>query len=226
MDKQLDNKILTSDYLALFKEVVAHIVLHDLTPKAFKLMEVVEEAVDENMEVLKQQPMLLKTYQTEIFKLKFVCLPMLSRKEIVAMIKRHFMAQFDVENYDLIKKIEHKLLFLNMVEDRNALKQDIIEALFENKEKMSNNHELRTVQDWLKNYIAKVGLNKIDNLVKAQYLTSLRNNEKLDPKERARIIGLLNFYGSLTVGSDTPQGFEERCLFSLAINCKFFVKEC
>ncbi len=215
MDKQQTNSILNKDYPKLLEEVIDHILLHDLVPEAFKLLKVLEQALLDNMNELKVRSKLLSFYKKEILKLKFICLPLLDDKVVTGLIKNNFLKQFDYENYSLLEKIKSKLLTTLVVEDRNKLKENLKDTLLKNQERIISNHETKTVQDWLKNYVSRVGMETDNNLIKAQYLTNLKNDKNINPKEFHKLSVLFELYDKLNIPSDAPQGFEEEIPISI-----------
>lgn len=202
-------RILESSYADLLKEVVEHIVFYDEQPKAKELSAKLFKAVSDNMVELKQNRQLLSFYEEVMRKLKYIALPLLEDSEVVDLIRNNFCFQFKIENYDLIKKLSAKLLNIIVIEDRNKLKDNLKKAILENTEKIAANHEIKQINDWLKNYVANIGLDNADKLAKTQYLISLRNNKTISPVEYDELMKLFNFYDRINLASDEPEGFDE-----------------
>ncbi|MFA5000400.1 MAG: hypothetical protein WC545_03505 [Patescibacteria group bacterium] len=209
MGKDKTKKILDQNYADLLPEIVDYIVSHDEIAKALKLRRVLSKAVDININELKLQPKLLKFYEEIILKLKFACLPTLDEKEVISLIRDDFCFQFRLKNYDVLEKISGKILNIIAINDRNIFKENLKKAFLENIEIISANYEIKYVKDWIKNYVAKVGIDKPDNLAKAQYLSSLKNHRNISPEEYENLAVLFKFYDRLNIPSDSPEGFDE-----------------
>lgn len=214
-------KILTDDYKAILIKVVDHIALHRLVPEAIKLLNSLEQAMEEQNPSLRARPELLRFYKNKITELKFIALPTLDEKEVISLLQHHFTTQFKLEDYDIVSVIKEKMLGVILISDRNKLKENLIKALLENQEKITANHEQKTVQDWVKNYISRISLDEDNNLAKAQYLTNLRNDKNINPKELGMLRALFELYDQLSVPSDEPNGLEEE--MPIAMNNKLYV---
>ncbi len=209
MANEESKRILDNSYADSLKEIVDYIVLHDEYAKAKELASVLFRAVSDNMAELKLKPQLLSFYEETMRKLKFIGLPLLENNEVIDLIKNSFCFQFKIDNYDLLQKIEAKLLNIIVVEERNKLKEDLRRVLVENSEKIVANHDTKLIKDWLKSYVAKVGLDSSDKLAKTQYLVALKNDKQISPAEYNNLLTLFNFYDRLNLASDMPEGFEE-----------------
>lgn len=209
MTNNKSQKILEDSYSELLLEVVDYILSHDEQQKAWELYRPLEKAVNENMEALRTQPRLLAFYQESILKLKFICFANLDAKEAYGLVKDNFCLQFSILDYNFLTKLNGALVNIILVEDRNKFKEDLSKAILANDQKITPNHTIKTVKDWLKDYVSKMGLDNKDNLAKAQYLVALKGNKSISPKEYANLIVLFDFYDVLGIPSDTPAGLEE-----------------
>lgn len=209
MANEGSKKILDSGYADSLKEVVSYIVEHDEQAKARELSTVLFKAVSDNMAELKLKPQLLSFYEEAMRTLKFISLPLLEDSEVIDLLKNNFCFQLKIEYYDLLPKMEAKLINTIAMDDRNKLKENLRKAILENSEKIVANHEIKLIKDWLKNYVANIGLENQDKLAKTQYLVSLKNDKNISPKEYDNLVVLFNLYDSLSLPSDTPEGFEE-----------------
>ena len=210
MTDNKSQKILDNVYADQVKEVVDYIVNHDEQAKALELSLKLEKAVSSNFAELKVQPQLRDFYKEAILKLKFICLPALEDKEVVNLIKNNFCFQFRLADYDFFRKMDAKILNIIVVDDRTKFKEDLRRILLENIEKITpNGSELKSVQDWLKNYVSKVGLEEIDKLPRAQYLMALKNDKTVSPQDYTNLSLLFKFYDYLSIPADSPEGFSE-----------------
>lgn len=209
MANEKSKRILDQSYADSLKEVVAYIVEHDEQSKARELSTVLFKAVSDNMAELKLKPQLLSFYEDAIKKLKFISLPLLEDNEVIELLKNNFCFQLKIEYYDLLPKIEAKLINTIAMDDRSKLKESLRKAILENDEKIVANHEIKLIKDWLKNYVANIGLENQDKLAKTQYLVSLKNDKNISSKEYDNLVVLFDLYDRLSLPSDTPEGFEE-----------------
>jgi hypothetical protein len=221
MTNNKSQKILEDSYSELLLEVVDYILSHDEQQKAWELYRPLEKAVNENMEALRTQPRLLAFYQESILKLKFICFANLDAKEAYGLIKDNFCLQFSIADYDLLTKLNGALVNIILVEDRNRFKDDLRKAILANDQKITPNYTVKTVKDWLKDYVSKMGLDNKDNLAKAQYLVALKGNKSISPKEYNNLITLFDFYDVLGIPSDTPAGLEEEV--PVMVNGKLYI---
>ncbi len=202
-------------------EVVEHIVFHDDYENALKLYHVLNPALTENKDELRLQPQLNRFYSEAMLKLKFICLPALEGREIIDLVTKNFCFQFRLPDYDLLKKIKAKLGGLIEIEERNNFKDQVREALLNNNEKITAKSEKKTVAEWIRDYIAKVGLENKDKLATAQYLVSLKGDNSISDKEIKRLSLLFKTYEKMSLPSDSPAGFEEE--FAFSIDGKLFI---
>jgi len=208
----MDNKsqkIFDRGYQSDLKEVVRLIITYDDLQKAAELSAILDKALVKNAKELAALPKDLAFYREMIVKLKFVCLPAIDDSEVISLIKNNFCLQFELPGYDLLKKISEKFLNILAVKDRNVFKESLVRVLSENNERITENHEIKTVGGWVKDYITKVGLDYKDNLEKVQYLVKLRDSKILRPEQIDHLILLFKLYDFLNTPSDTPEGFDE-----------------
>ncbi|HBA36639.1 TPA: hypothetical protein DCZ15_02060 [Candidatus Falkowbacteria bacterium] len=209
MDTNKSKRILEQSYADLLPEISDYIVTNDDRFRALELSRLLSRAIDRNINELRAQPKLLRFYQSEVLKLKFVCLPALGDKEVIGLIKDNFCFQFKLEDYNILAKIVDKILSILVIDDRNVFKEELKKALLENNEIITADYEIKYVKDWVKNYVSKVGLDKVDNLIKAQYLGSFKGNKDISPEDYKKLMTLFNIYDFLNLPSDLPEGFDE-----------------
>lgn len=201
--------ILEDKHIASIKDLVDYIVFHDEQAKALDLSTKLERAINSNIVDLKLQPVTWEFYKNVLLKLKFICLSALDEKEVISLIKNNFCFQFQIPDYDIIKKMDAVILNIIIAERRNSFKEETRKALLENNERISPNFEIVTVRDWLKNYVSRVGLEGADKLARAQYLVGLKNNKNIKPIEHDHLVALFKLYDYLSIPADSPQGLSE-----------------
>ena len=128
MDTNKSKRILEQSYADLLPEISDYIVANDDRFKALELSRLLSRAIDGNINELRAQPKLLRFYQSEVLKLKFVCLPALGDKEVIGLIKDNFCFQFKLEDYNILAKIADKILSILVIDDRNVFKEELKKA--------------------------------------------------------------------------------------------------
>jgi len=148
--------------------------------------------------------------------LQFLIIPFLSTNEIAELIKNSLFLCLTVEDIDIVERINKKLLFMDL-EDRDGFKNNIRNALVENQEqitdviKTENGKEIKTMADWLGDYLSSTGKEIGSSIGEAKYF----NNsyiKKIKPLEKVLLKKLFNFYLFLNISSNTPEGFEDDIL--------------
>ncbi|RLC37739.1 hypothetical protein DRH27_03635 [Candidatus Falkowbacteria bacterium] len=148
--------------------------------------------------------------------LQFLIIPFLSTNEIADLIKNSLFLGLSVNDIDIVERINKKLLFMDF-EDRDGVKNNIKNALVENQEqitdtiKTENGKEIKTMADWLGDYLSSTGKEIGSSIGEAKYF----NNsyfKKIKPDEKILLKKLFNFYLFLNISSSTPEGFEDDIL--------------
>jgi len=189
--------------------VVDKIVIQDEQNKAFKLLKILNQAVNDYQADLKLVPGATDFYEDRLLILELVCLPILEDKNVLSLIKNNLLYSLSLSDYNFFKKIEAKLVNIDIVEDRNEFKESIKRVLLENNEVITPNYNIKFIKDWLKDYISQIGLETNNDLAKAQYMTKLKDNKKISKSEYEKLITLFKLYDQMNIPSNIPQGFEE-----------------
>lgn len=209
IDKKTTSKIFDTAYQDNLREVVLHIVNYDDYKNALSLYRILRRAVTDNNQELSKQPTLGAFYRESLLSLAYICLPALDDKEVEHMLQHELMFQFHLPNYNLIQKIDYKLINVIVISERIIFKDRLRKALLENGEIIIRNNEIKSISDWLRDYVSKVGLDGKDKLASAQYLMSIKANKNIEEKDRDRLTTIFKLYEKLSLPSDTPDGFEE-----------------
>ncbi|MDD5071413.1 MAG: hypothetical protein PHQ42_01625 [Patescibacteria group bacterium] len=203
------DRLFDDDYLESLKKVFDIIVRSNDVKHAQILVKVLKEAMAARKRELEAVKEINDFYKKIVIKLKFIALPLLDDADIMDLVKNYFTWQFRLPDYDIMEKLSAKLLNIVVLEDRDKFKAGLKGAILNNKETITSRAEIRTVADWLKNYISKLGLDIADNLKRTQYLVDLTKVKGLDEDYVNRLKILFNFYESLKFSSLTPLGFDE-----------------
>jgi len=209
MKPENKQKMLSPEYVGVFTKALDNIVLYDEADKALELSGILEKALDDNATLLQTRPDLINFYKDSLTKLKLICLPAQPDKEVLDLFKKNFILMLSWPDYDLLGKLKAKLINIDIVSERDKFKEDLKKITLENSEIITSSSPLKTIKDWLKDYLLKTGLDNQDSLKKAQYLSELKNIKTIKTAEYQVLSLLLNFYDRLNVSSETPAGFEE-----------------
>jgi len=215
------DRLFDDDYLKSLKNVFDIIIGSNDVKHAQILLKVLLEAMVVRKSDLEINKEINDFYEKIVIKLKFIALPLLDDTDIIYLVKNYFVWQFRLPDYDIMEKLSAKLLNILVLEDRDKFKASLKVAILNNKETITDRAEIKTVADWLKNYIAKLGLGPVDNLKRTQYLVELTKIKGLDEHYINRLKTLFNFYESLKFSSLTPQGFDEE--IPMVIDEKLFI---
>lgn len=218
------DKFLSPDYLDMVKTVAKNIIIEDNVTNARDLVQIFTEALGDGNVKSKITEEYRDFYHEILIKLKFISLPLLEDPEIISLLSDNFTAQFQLENYNLLDKFQAKLLTVILVDDRNNLKKKILDGLFKNQESIVTAGSIKKIGDWLKNYIAHIGLDSDDQLSRAQYLVSLKSDKDIIVEEYDHLTILFKFYDELNIPADSPAGFNEEPLVKVGDRLYVFKK--
>jgi len=149
--------------------------------------------------------------------LQFLIIPYLSTAEICSLIRDDLFLGTQIDDIDITERLNKKLLFMHLA-DRDNFKKEIKSALLSNKEQITaemkndNSKSLKTINDWLLDYVAQSDKNKSDTLLKAEYFYQKPYFTKLPEDEKKVLRKLFALYNFLNTSSMTPEGFEDDLL--------------
>lgn len=148
--------------------------------------------------------------------LLFIIIPFLSTKEIVDLFTEHLTVGLMVNDFDLKEKITKKLISLDL-SDRDNCKDALKSALLANKETITeevnaNGNKIKTISDWLRDYLSQVGLKATKSLEHAKYFSEKSYVVNLDDDDKKLLKKIIELYKFLNTSSLTPEGFEDDLL--------------
>ena len=212
----MDNK----EALEKIKKLLDYIVENDDQKQAFlfyKRFSKMEDRFNEDE----------KDFKKWLIKAKFVALPLLKKEEVIDLLKENFLMIFSIENYDLMEKLQNRMINFAVFSERDELKRDLRKVLLDNQEILtekklliSGNILSATVGNWLKDYISNIGNEPAEKVKQAQYLTSSDNIKKTEGQEKEKVKLLIELYEYLKLSSETPLGHEES--YPMTIDGKFY----
>ena len=153
-----------------------------------------------------------------IIKAKFIGLYKLNEKDALDLLSEHFNTMFDIEGYDILKKIDQYLVInYYMLPDRDKFKDKFRQILLDSKVKITDKNIIINGQDiipsisnWLKDFRGEFTENGfLDKMKLNQYLLESDNIANLTNVEKYKVKTLLNLYSKLKIKSSSPEGIEE-----------------
>ncbi len=149
--------------------------------------------------------------------LQFLAIPHLSTREIAALLREHLTIGLNLEEIDLTERIKNKLILLDIA-DRDNFKQALKSALIANSEeiisevKVNDGKTIRTVADWIKDYISNLQKQRGSALERAQYFYQQPYIVKLSDTDKNVLKKLFFLYQFLNTSSLASDGFEDDLL--------------
>jgi hypothetical protein len=205
----ISDKLFSRDFLESLNNIAYTIVKNNYHKKAFDLSSSLDKVLHKHKADLEINAKVNDFYRTTITQLKFIAIPLMENKDILDLINNHFMEQFNLDDYDMIEKLKTKITFTEVFDNKVKLKKLIANSLLNNKETITKNSELKTIVGWLTDYNSHLGLNRVDKLKKAQYLTDLKKHRDLSTEEIKRLKTLFDLYEWLKLDPDSDEGFDE-----------------
>jgi hypothetical protein len=196
-------------FLKRLREELQLIIETDDQKSALKFFKILEKAINEYRSDLINLGDIYNWCQNAIIKAKFIALPLLAESEVISLLKNNFCRQFEIELYNILEKIYSKQINIDVYEDRDKFKEEVRQAILENKEIIISKTKAKTISDWLKDYNVKLGTGPVPNFKKIQYFTELDRIKELSETEKNRLKVLFDFYERLKASSLSPEGFEE-----------------
>jgi hypothetical protein len=205
----------------LLQQEIEYVSLNHNFQDAFEAHKIIMEWLTKN-DIKKNDFSVYLKYLGYLNKLKFLCLNYFDNvNDYAELLKNDFSLIFEIPDFDLWDKIEIYLVAISDVKRRDAVKEKLKAALFhcENNlidiSKYSEGVTLNKVSDWLKDFIASLGLNKIDSVKKNEYLMNGKYTKSLKADDKERVKILLDIYEKLNLSSQTKEGYENTVLMEL-----------
>ncbi|MDP2708501.1 MAG: hypothetical protein Q8O93_00395 [bacterium] len=177
------------------------------------LTEAVKSIGDEDK---KNNQLFFDKINREIFKLKFIALNYFDDwEEIGELIEKYFDLALQLKYYDPWEKIKVNLLYISDLRERDKAKELIKIKLLNSDCRILDANKYKNIKDlpvtvagWLKNYHAHLGLKKVDNLKRIEYLTNSQFIKPLSGDDKNKLKILFNFYEKIKIPSSDRLGFE------------------
>ncbi len=164
---------------------------------------------------------LIDYYKANIDKLKFICFFDLDENDISDLMKNSIQMVLGVDGFNLVDKLNDRLKFVEILENRDLLKQQISNCLLLNKNKVTTKkirigsilHE-PTVSNWLKDYLSNINLSVDPGLRINNYLNNSQNIQLIDSNEKKKIKDLIVFFEHTKKSSLVAGNLEESFIFT------------
>ncbi len=208
------------DWINALESVFHDIVVFDDIPGAANfyrnLEELIQYHIDNHREIPEKN---LRRCQQMIDLSKIIASTTVPDKELVSLIDKYIKTLLGSEDIDLWDKFREKLRSILILEDRDALKQEMRERLLKNetiitKQKLILGGNLvdGSVSNWLRYYNSALGIGIVGNIKLREFIEGDKNIEKLLPEERRRVEKLFYFYEKLKRSSFSFEGIEDQIL--------------
>lgn len=198
------------------QKLVDDIVESDSVGEAKKLATAIERTLFRDENFKKSNNELFNLLTSLLINLKFVFLFDLSEKDVVSLIKNNFNFIIRYPGYDLQRKFYYKIRAILNLTERDNLKATVRKNLFEDKTLVSSKkiiiselEQLPTVSNWIKDYVAKHGLEPINKLKFNEYIFSDPNTKSLTEEERRNLKKVLLFFESVKKSSQEEPILDE-----------------
>ncbi|MBU1039040.1 hypothetical protein KKC17_02285 [Patescibacteria group bacterium] len=190
------------------------LIVQDDIGTSYEFLKKIKSAVEQDKSL---DQLTKNNYNKIIWLLHGECLPFLNNDEVLEFFRQGLSVVLGSNEIDLLAKLEAKLLRILIHEDRDILKKNLKEVLVNSRAIFVESHgasgSLRTVGDWLKDYISVVGVEISDSLKREQYMSQRESLKKLDPAVKEEVRKLLVLFDYLGHSSLTPEGLEEKGSF-------------
>lgn len=182
---------------------------------AYRLAETLTRLLRLQPQLETENPPLFQSYVAIVRRCRWVALPLYDRNIIVPLFKNAFLLTYQIFGYDVKEKVRQKLETIILIPDREKLKKEIIEALRENTEVVTEETVTKdgkeqpgSIKNWLLDETIVLGLNPVAPVNLANYLVGSDNTRRLSKKSREKLQVLFELTERLKIPSDTPAGYE------------------
>jgi hypothetical protein len=210
---------LTTD---LLQQEIDYAVVNDDAAGAFEAYQLVKDWLDKN-NMATAAPAEYARYFEYLIKLKFLCLNYFDDvNEYYDLLKNYFPLSQDMPGFDLWSRVDVQLISMKSLAERDAFKfklKDALEksdSLLISRQRYGDDAEMpHKVGEWVKNFVANLGLESFDKLKKMEYVSNGRYIKILEEKDRTKVRNLLDIYEKFMMSSRSPQGYENSVIINI-----------
>jgi len=163
----------------------------------------------------KKDPAAYSQYYNCLMKLKFLSLNYFDDvSDYYDLLKNHFSLSQDIRDFDLWSKLEIHLVGTRDLAARDVFKGKLKEALERSDSLLVSRQQYpddtmpHKVNEWIKDFVANLGLEDFDKLKKTEYITNSQHVRALSESDKEKVRHLLDIYEKLKLSSQQPQGYE------------------
>lgn len=201
--------------LELFSSDLKQVAEGENEEQAYEYAELIRDLLERQPEVERDFAVLFQQYEGVRAQFRWLALSHYEPVEIIGLFGHHFVESYEVPYLNVWSKLRTKLLSLASVENRNALKQQVLAALRENDQQLTKETVTKdglekhgSVQNWLMDSLVALGSQPIETIALSEYLVNSPNTKSLSEESRRRVSQLLELVEKLKRPSDTPEGYE------------------
>lgn len=206
--------------LDLLQQEIDYVMANNEFLDAFESYNLVKDWLDRSG-ILKNSPEYTQ-YENYLMKFKFIGFNYLKDTEERAdLLKNYFSLSLEIDQFDLWRKLETELVAISDLNERDIFKTKMREALEKcdnvliSRQKYVNQEIPRKVDEWIKSFIANLGLDKFDKVKKVEYFSNNQFIKILDAKDKDRVKILLDIYEKLKISSKTPEGYDNSVVMNI-----------
>jgi hypothetical protein len=194
-------------------EQVKDIIKFDDAEEAFGSIKLIQDFLAAR-KLETANPALFAAYNDLITQLKWVAMIHLKEDDVANLFKNDLVDTFSMEYFDLWEKFRSYLVGEVIAhEDRDVFKEKIKNVLNKCQTRLTAdklaNGNAPTIENWIKDYTASVGLGPVDSVKMQNYFSTSANIKKLKRVENERVAAFFKFYEKLKLSSFTLAGVEE-----------------
>jgi hypothetical protein len=184
----------------------------------FQLYQKLQQLLSLHPDLSKRDSDLFYKYQNILIQLKFLTLNFFEVDDYIDLLKNYLPLGLEKEEINVWGKIKVLLLGLISFDDRDILKKKLLGAVAGCSRKFFSDNSYSTegmpvkTNEWIKNFLANLGLPPFDLLKKQEYLTNNQFVKTLKGEDKDKLRRLLDLYENLSLSSNIKEGNENTVL--------------
>ncbi len=195
--------------MEMVKRDLESIIYFDKLKEAHELVVLIKKNFSKYRKEFKKVNELFSYYNRILVRAKFIALPLITNSAVLNLFEERFLEIFDLNDFDIFKKLKYKLINIEVYEERDNFKAKLRRALQKNDQQITKKTSFKTIGSWIKDYNKELGLGIVNNLRKSQYFSALNKNKELTEMEVFKLKTLFNVYEKMKHSTFTPEGFED-----------------
>lgn len=200
-----------------FRYYINQTLLYNDIENAFWLSQILENLIQDQRTTTLSDPVIYAKYDQFLNLTRWVALSYFPEKDIVDFFENFLVLILENDDFDAWLKLREKLVGIIIHEERDNLKNHIVDALLRNQENLTTKSIYKkegatlspTVSNWLKDYISFMGTGSLNKVRQAQYFVESKSFNSLSEKDKQKIVKLIHFYERCRLSSLSLEGLEE-----------------